>query len=214
MSQDNVDIVRRWVTAMNGELASMEAAVAEWFEEDSDYYPVRKFPEARPAHGREEFAHWLRRFYEGFPEKRWDTRGAVPGRRRPCPGLDEPEGGRTREHSRPLGRPLHVLLGAPGALLSCGGPPDLERRSPGVRARGRNPRNLGAIGARRSRRLLSLRDTARTVSQENVELADRLADAFNRRDLNAYLALTDEDVEAFPRVGAMEGGYHRPRRNP
>ena len=34
------------------------------------------------------------------------------------------------------------------------------------------------------------------------------ADAFNRRDLDASLALADEDVEAIPRVGGMEGGYH------
>src|SRR3954462_7974607 len=46
------------------------------------------------------------------------------------------------------------------------------------------------------------------MSQENLELVWRLADAFNRRDLDAYLALTDEDVEAIPRMGAMEGGYH------
>jgi ketosteroid isomerase-like protein len=46
------------------------------------------------------------------------------------------------------------------------------------------------------------------MSQENVELAYRLTDAFNRRDLDAYLDLTDEDVEAIPRTGAMEGSYH------
>ena len=46
------------------------------------------------------------------------------------------------------------------------------------------------------------------MSQENVELQHRLTDAFNRRDLDAYLALTDEDIEAIPRVGGMEGGYH------
>ena len=46
------------------------------------------------------------------------------------------------------------------------------------------------------------------MSQENVDLAYRLMDAFNRRDLDAYLALTEEDVDAIPRFGAMEGGYH------
>ena len=46
------------------------------------------------------------------------------------------------------------------------------------------------------------------MSQENLELQHRLTDAFNRRDLDAYLALTDEDIEAIPRVGGMEGGYH------
>ena len=34
----------------------------------------------------------------------------------------------------------------------------------------RSPRSRGAVGARRSRRLLSLRDTARAMSQENVEI--------------------------------------------
>jgi len=74
MSQKNVEIVRRWVGAVNGESASMEAAVAQCFEEDSDYYPARKFPGARPAHGREEFAHWMRLFYEGFPRSHWEIR--------------------------------------------------------------------------------------------------------------------------------------------
>ena len=36
--------------------------------------------------------------------------------------------------------------------------------------RGRSPRSRRPVGARRSRRLLSLRDTARAMSQENVEL--------------------------------------------
>jgi hypothetical protein len=46
------------------------------------------------------------------------------------------------------------------------------------------------------------------MSQENVELVYRMTDAFNRRDLDTFLTLTDEDVEAIPRMGAMEGGYH------
>ncbi len=46
------------------------------------------------------------------------------------------------------------------------------------------------------------------MSQENVELAHRLFDAVNRDDLDAALALMDDDVEAVPRLAAMEGGYH------
>jgi ketosteroid isomerase-like protein len=46
------------------------------------------------------------------------------------------------------------------------------------------------------------------VSQQNVvELGYRVYDAFNRRDLDALLALMDDDVEAFPQLVAMEGGY-------
>jgi hypothetical protein len=46
------------------------------------------------------------------------------------------------------------------------------------------------------------------MSQENVELVYRAADAFNRRDIDAALILTDDDVEVAPRVAAIEGGYH------
>ena len=46
------------------------------------------------------------------------------------------------------------------------------------------------------------------MSQENVELVYRAADAFNRRDLDASLALVDDDVEALPRAASMEGSYH------
>ena len=44
--------------------------------------------------------------------------------------------------------------------------------------RGRSPRSRGAVGARRSRRLLSLRDTARAMSQENVEIVRRVVRGF------------------------------------
>ena len=46
------------------------------------------------------------------------------------------------------------------------------------------------------------------MSQENVERARQAYDALNRRDLPAYLALMDADVEAVPRVAVIEGGYH------
>jgi ketosteroid isomerase-like protein len=45
------------------------------------------------------------------------------------------------------------------------------------------------------------------VSQENVELYYRVVDAFNRRNLDAFLALVDDDIEAIPRIGPVEGVY-------
>ena len=45
-----------------------------------------------------------------------------------------------------------------------------------------SPRSRGAVGARRSRRLLSLRDTARAMSQENVEVVAALRSACRARD--------------------------------
>ena len=46
------------------------------------------------------------------------------------------------------------------------------------------------------------------MSRENVELYRRATQAFNDRDLDAFLALMDADVEAVPRIGAVEGDYH------
>ena len=48
------------------------------------------------------------------------------------------------------------------------------------------------------------------MSQENVELAYRGYDAFNRRDLDAFLALLDPEVEFTTRFAQMEGDsqYH------
>jgi ketosteroid isomerase-like protein len=44
------------------------------------------------------------------------------------------------------------------------------------------------------------------MSQENVELLYRLFDAFNRRDMDAFLALGDPDVELYSRIHELEGG--------
>ena len=45
------------------------------------------------------------------------------------------------------------------------------------------------------------------MSQENVELARRAFDAFNRRDFDAFLELMDPEVEAASQLVAIEGGY-------
>ncbi len=44
-------------------------------------------------------------------------------------------------------------------------------------------------------------------SADNVELSYRAADAFNRRDPGAFVALMDNDVEGHPLAMDMEGGY-------
>jgi SnoaL-like domain len=51
-------------------------------------------------------------------------------------------------------------------------------------------------------------DTGRVMSRENVELTHRAIDAFNQRDLDAFLALMDADVEFIALEVEMEGGYH------
>jgi ketosteroid isomerase-like protein len=46
------------------------------------------------------------------------------------------------------------------------------------------------------------------MSQENVELAHRFYDAVNTRDLDAWLAVTDDDAELSSILVPVEGGYH------
>ena len=46
------------------------------------------------------------------------------------------------------------------------------------------------------------------MSQENVDRALELIDAFNRRDLDAFMALTHVQIDVESRLVAMEGGYH------
>jgi ketosteroid isomerase-like protein len=46
------------------------------------------------------------------------------------------------------------------------------------------------------------------MSQENVELLHRALDAFNRRHIDAFLMLMDDEVEGVPRIAAIEGSYH------
>ncbi len=45
------------------------------------------------------------------------------------------------------------------------------------------------------------------MSRENVNLALLMCEAFNRRDLDRFLALMHDEVEIEPRLGALEGDY-------
>src|SRR5688572_23870477 len=44
------------------------------------------------------------------------------------------------------------------------------------------------------------------MSRENVDLVYRLVDAFNRRDIDSFLALCDPDIEYFSHLVELEGG--------
>ena len=62
MSQENVEVVRRFVEAYGrSDMAPSDWGrfAADFYEPDADYYPVRKFPEARPCHGIEEIGRFL-----------------------------------------------------------------------------------------------------------------------------------------------------------
>jgi ketosteroid isomerase-like protein len=46
------------------------------------------------------------------------------------------------------------------------------------------------------------------MSEENVVLGHRIVDTFNRRDLDAILALADDGIEGAPALASIEGNYH------
>ena len=68
MSGENIEFVRRFHRRY-GELtrADLPEWVTEFWDVACDYYPARRFPDARPCHGRAEIA----RFHAGFLEV-WD----------------------------------------------------------------------------------------------------------------------------------------------
>ena len=75
MSEENVEIVRRWLafgtpdSAPN--LEDVPAFVAEFCDVDVDYYPVRKFSEAQPSHGVEEVSQFLTQWLDAWSHLEW-----------------------------------------------------------------------------------------------------------------------------------------------
>ena len=68
MSHENVEIVQSYVGRLLGEVApeDMPRLIAQVWDPDGDYYPVRKFPEARACHGRDEIARFLAEFKDAW----------------------------------------------------------------------------------------------------------------------------------------------------
>ena len=62
MSEENVEIVRRWLEFWSTSPEQARSGVTRFSDADADYYPVAKFPEARPCHGQDEIAQ----FFVGF----------------------------------------------------------------------------------------------------------------------------------------------------
>ena len=82
MSQENVEAVREYVEAFcSTDLAPSDWSriVADFFEPDADYYPVRKFPETRPCHGVEEITQWLAVFRDAWDRYEFAIKKLIPG---------------------------------------------------------------------------------------------------------------------------------------
>jgi hypothetical protein len=81
MSQENVEVVRRFVeTYSRSDLAPSDWGrfAADFYEPDGDYYPVRKFPEARPCHGIEEIARFLADYRDAWDRYEFVVKKLIP----------------------------------------------------------------------------------------------------------------------------------------
>jgi SnoaL-like domain len=67
MSENNIEIVRRYVEVQNGPPDAVRAAVRTlWDGDAAAYYPIGKFPESRPCHGVGEICEFIGRFREAW----------------------------------------------------------------------------------------------------------------------------------------------------
>ena len=66
MSAENIERVRGWHAGISGSPEDAVTAVEEFWEPDGDYYPVRKFPDAQPRHGRREIAEFIAGFLDAY----------------------------------------------------------------------------------------------------------------------------------------------------
>jgi len=70
--------VRRWLEVSGAGPEGALAALEELWDPDADYYPVRKFPEAKPCHSREEFSRFIVQWLAAFSVLDNEVRELVP----------------------------------------------------------------------------------------------------------------------------------------
>jgi len=73
MSEDNIEIVSRWLETLGAAPEKTPESAAEFWDVDADYYPVRKFPEAQPCHGLEEISRFLAGFAEAWSHREYES---------------------------------------------------------------------------------------------------------------------------------------------
>jgi hypothetical protein len=77
MWDDQVDLVERWLWSADEAPDDIRARAAEVWDETGDYYPVRKFPESRPCHGRDEIVDFVVQFRDAWSNLAWEIRDIV-----------------------------------------------------------------------------------------------------------------------------------------
>lgn len=77
MAQQNLEVAANWLLRALQSPQDAQAAVAEFWDPDGDYYPVRKFPESRPCHGLSEIAGFLVQFHEAWSHLEWEMQEVI-----------------------------------------------------------------------------------------------------------------------------------------
>jgi hypothetical protein len=77
MSRENVEVVRRFLDQYSSATDTLRL-VADFWEPEADYYPVRKFPEARPCHGVEEIARFLTAYRDAWERYEMEVKKLIP----------------------------------------------------------------------------------------------------------------------------------------
>jgi hypothetical protein len=78
MSQENVEVVRRFIDQYGDAPSDLQGLAANFFEPDADYYPVQKFPEARPCHGVEEIARFQADYRDAWDRYEMEVNKLIP----------------------------------------------------------------------------------------------------------------------------------------
>jgi ketosteroid isomerase-like protein len=184
MSQQNVEVARRYLQGTEEGMRGIEAInalVDEFWEPDGDYYPVRRWPEARPCHGRAEIVRFLSAIYPAWENYRYAIKDAR------AVGDDRVL---VYGEIRAAGRASGVAL--EGATYHC----FWLRHGRFIRVED----HLTAKGALHALGLsgealetTGLQEWA--VSQENVEVVRRIFEAFSRGDVEGGIVLADTPPE-------------------
>jgi hypothetical protein len=79
MSQENVEVVREYIKSL-GKLrpGDVPKHLARFWDADGDFYPVRKFPEARPCHGIEQIARFLAEYRDAWDRYEFAVTELIP----------------------------------------------------------------------------------------------------------------------------------------
>jgi hypothetical protein len=73
-SEANAETIRRYVERFPPPVEGVDDWAAAFWDHDGDYYPVRKFPEARPCHGLDELARFITEYAEAWGDYSYELK--------------------------------------------------------------------------------------------------------------------------------------------